>query len=101
MADPALAESMLKIFAVRISAEIEREHGEEALRANATQYRAMFDAWEDALVLRDADFRIVDVNATYEAMSGYARDVVVGNDRVFANPPADAEAIRALHERFA
>ena len=22
-----------------------------------------------------------------------------GNDRVFANPPADAEAIRALHAR--
>jgi len=99
MADPALAESMLKIFAVRISAEIEREHGEEALRANATQYRAMFDAWEDALVLRDADFRIVDVNTTYEKFTGRKREEVIGIDRVIANPPGVDERVKALHGR--
>jgi len=77
----------------------ERKRAEQALRDSEEQYRAIFNASADALVLRDADFRIVDVNATYEAMSGYTRDTVVGNDRVFANPPADAEAIRALHAR--
>ena len=77
----------------------ERKRAEQALRDSEEQYRAIFNASADALVLRDADFRIVDVNATYEAMSGYRRDEVVGADRVFANPPADAEAIRALHAR--
>ncbi len=77
----------------------ERMRAEQALRDSEEQYRAIFNASADALVLRDADFRIVDVNATYEAMSGYPRDTVVGNDRVFANPPADAEAIRSLHAR--
>jgi PAS domain S-box-containing protein len=77
----------------------ERKRAEQALRDSEEQYRAIFNASADALVLRDADFRIVDVNATYEAMSGYARDAVVGADRVFANPPADAAAIRALHAR--
>ena len=77
----------------------ERKRAEQALRDSEAQYRAIFNASADALVLRDAGFRIVDVNATYEAMSGYTRDTVVGNDRVFANPPADAEAIRALHAR--
>jgi PAS domain S-box-containing protein len=77
----------------------ERKRAEQALRDSEEQYRAIFNASADALVLRDAGFRIVDVNATYEAMSGFTRDEVVGNDRVFANPPADAEAIRALHGR--
>jgi PAS domain S-box-containing protein len=99
MVDPALAESMLKIFAVRISAEIERGRGEEALRASAAQYRAMFDAWEDALVLRDAAFRIVDVNTTYEKFTGRKREEVLGIDRVIANPPGVDERVKALHGR--
>ena len=77
----------------------ERKRAEQALRDSEEQYRAIFNASADALVLRDADFRIVDVNATYEAMSGFPRDAVLGADRVFANPPADAAAIRALHAR--
>jgi PAS domain S-box-containing protein len=77
----------------------ERKRAEQALLDSEEQYRAIFNASADALVLRDADFRIVDVNATYEEMSDYPRDMVIGADRVFANPPADAEAIRALHAR--
>jgi PAS domain S-box-containing protein len=75
----------------------ERKRAEAALRASEEQYRAIFNASADALVLRDADFRIVDVNATYEAMSGRSRDEVLGVDRVLANPPEVGEAIRALH----
>ena len=52
-----------------------------ALRASEEQYRAIFNAAADALVLRDADFRIVDVNPAYEAMSGFTRDEVVGATR--------------------
>ena len=48
----------------------ERKRAEAALRDSEAQYRAIFNASADALVLRDADFRIVDVNATYERMSG-------------------------------
>ena len=36
------------------------------------QYRAIFNASVDAMVLRSADFSIVDVNATYEAWTGYS-----------------------------
>jgi PAS domain S-box-containing protein len=75
------------------------KRAEQALRDSEEQYRAIFNASADALVLRDADFRIVDVNATYEAMSGYSRDMVLGVDRVIANPPEAAEAIRPLHAR--
>jgi PAS domain S-box-containing protein len=77
----------------------QRRQDEQRLRAREEQYRAIFDASADALVLRDADFRIVDVNATYEAMSGYRRDEVLGADRVIANPSDVAVTIRALHAR--
>src|SRR4030095_1442565 len=77
----------------------DRKRAEDALRASEEQYRAIFNASADALVLRDADFRIVDVNATYERMSGWSRDEVLGVDRVIANPPDVALVIRAKHAR--
>ena len=77
----------------------ERKRTEAALRASAAQYRAMFDAWEDALVLRDAKFRIVDVNTTYEKFTGRKREEVLGIDRVIANPPGVDERVKALHGR--
>ncbi|MGE5714747.1 MAG: PAS domain S-box protein, partial [Betaproteobacteria bacterium] len=77
----------------------EHKRAEEALRASEQQYRAIFNASADALVLRDAEFRIVDVNATYERMSGWTRAEVVGLDQVVANPSDVAATIRALHAR--
>ncbi len=76
----------------------ERKRAEEAMRASEEQYRAIFNASADALVLRDAGFRIVDVNATYERMSGWTRDEVIGLDRVVANPDDVARTIQALHK---
>jgi PAS domain S-box-containing protein len=76
-----------------------RKRAEEMLRASEEQYRAIFNAAADALVLRDAEFRIVDVNPAYEAMSGYTRDEVIGLDRVVANPPEMNAQLRALHEK--
>jgi PAS domain S-box-containing protein len=75
-----------------------RRRAEEALRASEEQYRSIFNATEDALVLRDPEFRIVDVNAAYERLSGYSRGEVVGVARVIANPGMD-EQIRVLHAR--
>src|SRR5262245_37162769 len=75
-----------------------RKRAEEMLRASEEQYRAIFNAAADALVLRDADFRIVDVNPAYESMSGYARDDVIGLDRVVANPPETEQQMKALHQ---
>jgi len=77
----------------------ERKAREEALRASEEQYRAIFDASLDALVLRDEQFRIVDVNPSYERMSGYARAEVVGADRVVANPPSIDGEVKALHRQ--
>ena len=77
----------------------ERKLAEQALRASEEQYRAIFNATADALVLRDAKFRIVDVNHAYEAMSGYSRDEVIGRDHLVANPSEREGETRALHAR--
>ena len=65
----------------------ERLENERALRASEAQYRGIFNASADALVLRAADFSIVDANATYERMSGFRLAEVLGVNRVLANPP--------------
>jgi len=77
----------------------ERKQREEALRASEEQYRAIFNATSDALVLRDAGFRIVDVNAAYEAMGGRHRDEVIGlTDLTLTRGASVAVERRALHE---
>ena len=58
----------------------ERLERERALHRSEEQYRSIFNASADALVLRDAEFRIVEVNTTYERMSGYSRAEVIGQD---------------------
>jgi PAS domain S-box-containing protein len=77
----------------------ERKLADQALRASEEQYRAIFIATADALVLRDANFRVVDVNPAYVAMTGYAREEVLNVDRVVANPPEMNGLIRGLHSR--
>jgi PAS domain S-box-containing protein len=75
----------------------ERKRAEEALRSSGEQYRAIFNATADALVLRDADFRIVDVNPAYELMSGYSRAEVIGQMHVVANLPDIEHYVKVLH----
>jgi len=76
-----------------------RRLADAALRASEEQYRAIFNATADALVLRDADFRIVDVNPAYEAMSGFGRAEVIGGDRVITHPLQLNPSLRELHQR--
>ena len=56
----------------------ERKLAEEALRASEEQYRAIFNASADALILWDSQFRRVDVNPAYERIYGWTRDDVIG-----------------------
>jgi PAS domain S-box-containing protein len=75
MHDPALAEAMLKIFAVRAVAEIERMHAQTALRASEASYRAIFEASEDAIFVLDWDTgAFVDANPKACGTCGYSVD---------------------------
>jgi PAS domain S-box-containing protein len=77
----------------------ETKLAERALRASEEQYRSIFNAATDSMVLRDAAFRIVDVNPAYEAMSGRHRAEVLGAREVTMSDPALGARIRALHEK--
>ena len=52
----------------------ERKAADAALRASEEQYRAVFEASVDGLLLWDAGQRIVDVNRAFLAMHGYSRE---------------------------
>jgi len=72
---PAFVESMLRIFAVRVNAELERLAADTALRASETSYREIFEASEDAIFVHDWETgAIVDVNQRACAALGYTRD---------------------------
>jgi len=77
----------------------ERKHAEQALRASEEHYRAIFNASADGLLLRDAEFRVVDVSPAFLAMTGYTRDEVMGVRHVITMPVDDAAGARELQRR--
>ena len=77
----------------------ERKLAEQALRASEEHYRAIFNASSEGLVLRDAEFRVVDVNPAFLAMTGYSREEVLNAQRVLTMPVNDIERARELQRR--
>jgi PAS domain S-box-containing protein len=55
-----------------------RRQAVEALRASEEQYRAIFNASADAMLLRDENLTIVDANPAFQTLCGLARDKVLG-----------------------
>jgi PAS domain S-box-containing protein len=78
-ADRALVEATLRIFAVRVTAELERGQAEQELRASEEQYRTIFNSAVDAMILWNSQIRRVDVNAAYERTFGWKREQVLGD----------------------
>lgn len=78
--DPEIAESLLRIFSGRAVAELEHERSATALRVSEAQYRAIFNASLDGLVLTKPDGTLVDVNPAVERMYGFSRDELLGRD---------------------
>jgi PAS domain S-box-containing protein len=97
--DPPVVEALLKIFAARVGAELERERASDGLRASEAQYRAMFDAAADSLILRDAEYRVVDVNPAFLQATGLRREDVLGRNQLLVIPAAERERLYELHKR--
>ncbi len=75
----------------------ERKRTEQALRDSESLYRGLFNASADAMVLRDAEFRVVDVNPSYTTMSGYSREETIGAGRVLTVDDEDNARWLAAH----
>ncbi|HUP95076.1 MAG TPA: PAS domain S-box protein [Burkholderiales bacterium] len=72
MSNAEFIESILKIFAVRAAAELERLRSEETLRRSEASYRAIFEASEDAIFIHDWDTgAVIDVNRRACEVTGY------------------------------
>jgi PAS domain S-box-containing protein len=70
---PAFVESVLRIFAVRVNAELERVAAQQALRASQDSYREIFEASEDSIFVHDWDTgAILDANPQACASYGYS-----------------------------
>jgi PAS domain S-box-containing protein len=99
----AFIESVLKIFAARAAAEIERQRADEARRRSEASYRSIFEASEDAIFIHDWDTgAIVDVNPRACRMYGYSRDemlrLTVGDLSSGEHPYTEAEAARWIEK---
>lgn len=72
MTDPSFIESVMKIFAARAAAELERDRIERDLRASEASYRAIFEAAEDCIFIHDIETgAFVDVNPRACEVYGY------------------------------
>ena len=86
------AETLLRIFADRAVAEIERDQVSQALQVSENQYQAIFNASLDGMVLVQPDGTIVDVNIAIERMYGYSRENLRGRNVIDMLAPGRREA---------
>jgi PAS domain S-box-containing protein len=81
MTNAEFVESILKIFAMRAAAELERQRSEEVLRRSEASYRAVFESSVDAIFMHDWDTgAVIDVNGRACEVYGYSYDEMLGID---------------------
>ena len=77
MVDTTLAEQLLRIFASRAAAELDRRRVEQALRDSEHRYRTLFNSAGDGIFLfRDGE--LVDCNTSAASVLGYTCRALVG-----------------------
>src|SRR4030067_1249114 len=75
--NPKIAESMLRIFAVRASAELERKQAEEARHENEEKFHRIIDTAQEGVWMLDGEGRTTYVNERMAEMLGYSvKDLV-------------------------
>ena len=103
LGSPTFVESVLRIFAVRVNAELERVAAQQALRASQDSYREIFEASEDAIFVHDWDTgAILDANASACATYGYRREELLQlhlRDLSSGSPPYTEEDVLRWIER--
>lgn len=91
--EPELAESLLRIFAVRAAAEMERLKHEGELRLAAT----MFENTTEAVIVTDSDAHVITVNKAFGKITGFNEEEVVGsNPRLWKSERHDEAFYQAM-----
>lgn len=68
----------LRAAASTLSAAVHRQRAEDQLREQQAQYRQVFDATGDGLVITDLDGRLVRANPAFYRMHGYQPEELIG-----------------------
>ncbi|HET9699996.1 MAG TPA: EAL domain-containing protein [Burkholderiales bacterium] len=82
------AEALMRIFAARAAAELERLRAEESLRLAAR----VFDTAAEGIIVLDAQERILSVNRAFCEISGYSREEVIGESASILRPGLQGES---------
>lgn len=96
--NPALAESMLRIFAVRASAELERKQAEDKLR----KFSHAVEQNPALIVITDPDGNIEYVNPRFTEKTGYSLEEVIGkNPRILQSGKTPVKTYKDLWNTIA
>jgi PAS domain S-box-containing protein len=87
LANAALAETVLKLVAIRVAGELERQQVEMALQESEQKYRQLFQSMQNGFALHEiirdeqgipCDYRFLEINPAFERLTGLKAEHVVG-----------------------
>ena len=94
----SFAEPLLKLFAARASAELERSTTEESLRMSEVKYRELVENSNSIILRMDVQGRITFFNEFAEIYFGFKRDDIIGQNVIGTIVPAEETTGRDLSE---
>ncbi len=85
-------EAILRIFAARAAAELERLQADEARRDSDSRFRAIFDEAPVGIVIFDSEGRIAESNRSFRELTGYTSEELRELPRTAYTHPEDVPA---------
>jgi PAS domain S-box-containing protein len=98
-ANSDLAESLLRIVASRVAAELERRDIEQTLQTEQVRFNSVFENASDAIFLHDEAGVVVDANRQACLNLGYERNELIGVTPMAFDPDITPENLAMLLER--
>ena len=97
--DPALAEAVLKLVALRAAGEMERRRAEEALKESNGYLSNLFDYANAPIIVWNPAFEITRFNHAFEELAGQTGEQVIGKHLDVLFPPESCDASMDLIQK--
>ena len=97
--DPGNAASLLQMFSIRASAELERRQVEGRLRESEEKFRKLIETAQEGVYILDANARATYVNKKAAQMLGYEEEELLGRTVFDFVDAADRDRARQSFER--